>query len=147
MVKTMTTTEATEKSIEPSVKEVRAIIATATMAGKGSDPRVLKMKEWVKAKGLQPVTRRCRATGTKITVCTAEDAGAGDDGSSEGLPWFTVCETHGTCVGHKTRREAESWAASPNWCTKCQKVLSGRSPIHLTGDGSDDDLSPDQEST
>jgi hypothetical protein len=37
------------------------------------------------------------------------------------VPWATVCETHGTMVGHDTLEQARRGLASPfEWCADCQ---------------------------
>jgi hypothetical protein len=36
-------------------------------------------------------------------------------------PWTTVCEDHGGCVSHRTRKLAESWLSHPeDWCPGCK---------------------------
>lgn len=37
------------------------------------------------------------------------------------LPWTTVCEEHGGCVSHRTKRDALSWLSHPeSWCPGCK---------------------------
>jgi len=58
-------------------------------------------------------------TGVKVEIGTAEQLGLDGDGGR--TKWYTVCEKHGSCVGHSTRRLADSWATSPeDWCEFCQ---------------------------
>jgi hypothetical protein len=59
--------------------------------------------------------RKARSTGTMVYL---EDMGAG---YSDGR-WMTVCETHGGCVCHSTRKLAEQWLSHPeDWCPTCQE--------------------------
>lgn len=63
-------------------------------------------------------TRTARQTGTPITTGTADAMGLDADGGN--CKWYTVCDTHGTCIGHTSRRLAESWASAPKeWCEFC----------------------------
>jgi hypothetical protein len=111
-----------------SRREAQKILKHAEARGLGNDPKVVAIREYLAETKDAAITRRCRLTGTKITVCTAEDAGAGHDGETEGLPWYTVCETHSTCVGHETKTLALSHAAMPAWCEECQQILNGEAP-------------------
>lgn len=109
-------------------REVQAIVKQAEAKGLGNDPRIVAARQHLAETKDAPVTRKARSTGTQVTVCTAEDAGAGFDGETEGLRWYTVCDTHGYCVGHETKKLALSWASSPEgWCEECQKLVKGRS--------------------
>ena len=66
------------------------------------------------------VTRTNRQTGTKVTVYSE---GRGD--------WYTVCEDHGECIAHATRRQAEWFAPSPlDWCEGCREAQ----PVDRSGD-------------
>mgnify|MGYP001560583155 CR=1 FL=1 len=124
---TTTTTHDLNDDARPNAKHLRQLIAQAEKKGLSDDPRVQKMRDYLKAEATKPTTSRCRLTGAMITVCTAEDAGAGMDGGE--LPWFTVCDTHGACVGHTSRRLATQWAAEPSWCPQCTQILKGKKPM------------------
>jgi len=70
-----------------------------------------------------PVTRRNRQTGFEVTVGKAFDVGLG---YHEGdIHWYTICEEHLSCVGHRTKAIAERHASEPWWCDQC---------LELTGD-------------
>jgi len=59
------------------------------------------------------LSRRCRSTGTRVALYHTPDC---DDG-----PWQTVCEDHGGCVHHQSRRLALQWLSHPeDWCPDCQ---------------------------
>lgn len=63
------------------------------------------------------LSRRCRSTGTVVTLYDGEPAHL----DTEGGRWQTVCEDHGTIVAHRTRRLAELWLSHPEeWCDECQ---------------------------
>lgn len=64
-------------------------------------------------------TKKCRATGYKVTVARADDL----DLCSEGGKWVTVCEEHGSICNHDTRKLADEHAAWPAWCEECQPKL------------------------
>jgi hypothetical protein len=41
-------------------------------------------------------------------------------------PWMTVCDFHGGCVHHKTRKLAEEWLSHPeDWCEECVAKATG----------------------
>lgn len=63
-------------------------------------------------------TRRCRASGTHITIGPAEDRDSGK--------WETLCEEHGYLVCHDTLALARQWAAWPTWCEECQEIMEAR---------------------
>jgi hypothetical protein len=66
------------------------------------------------------VTRRARQTGLPVTVAHADDCGL-EHAPGFGLVWYTICDTHGSCVGHRTRRLADWHAADPlGWCEACR---------------------------
>lgn len=70
-----------------------------------------------------PVTRRARQTGTPVTVAHANDCGL-ELAPEYGLVWYTVCDAHGSCVGHSSRRLALWHAADPaGWCEECHAAL------------------------
>lgn len=57
-------------------------------------------------------------TGIKVDIGTAEDLGLDSDGGE--MKWYTVCVDHGTCIGHRTRRLADSHGRVPEqWCEYC----------------------------
>lgn len=61
-----------------------------------------------------------RSTGTLVLVLDAVAAGLEDDPE---IPWFTVCDDHGGCVGHPTLALARSFASCPeDWCPTCQEA-------------------------
>jgi hypothetical protein len=65
-----------------------------------------------------PVTRRNRQTGFEVTVGHAHDVGLEFEQGE--VHWYSICEEHGSCLGHRTRRLAEEWAALPwGWCEFC----------------------------
>ena len=64
------------------------------------------------------VTRRVsRATGTLVGVYRAVQAGMEDDSST---PWRSVCEKHGTLVGHPTLSLAMACTDPREWCDDCR---------------------------
>lgn len=59
------------------------------------------------------LSRKCRATGTTVTLYKSAPAG---------LPgkWCTVCENHGTILEHDSRKLASSALSHPDdWCSEC----------------------------
>ena len=45
--------------------------------------------------------------------------------SDPSIPWMTVCDTHGYCMGHSTRRDAEAWMVEPEmWCDGCREIVA-----------------------
>ena len=67
---------------------------------------------------MSSVTRRCRETGTQITVISAEELYVDDcDGT---LKWYSICEAHGTAIAHPTKALAQYFAPVPKqWCEYC----------------------------
>lgn len=59
-------------------------------------------------------SRKARSTGTQVYI---EDMGKSHlDGR-----YMTVCEDHGGCVHHATRKLAEEWLSHPeDWCPTCR---------------------------
>jgi hypothetical protein len=69
------------------------------------------------------LVRRARSTGLPVSVGTADEFGLDADGGA--TKWYTVCDTHGSCVGHSSRRLAVSWASAPaDWCEFCAGVAA-----------------------
>jgi len=66
-----------------------------------------------------PKTRKCRATGFKVTVGHAEDLGLDPDGGN----WYVLCEEHGSVCNFETRAAADRHAPEPAWCEDCQPKL------------------------
>lgn len=70
------------------------------------------------------VQRTARSTGTLVSVGSAEDIGLDP---TDGGPWATQCDTHGSNVQHLTLAVARSWAACPEgWCEGCQEVVDDK---------------------
>jgi hypothetical protein len=66
-------------------------------------------------------TRRVRSTGGLVSVGLADEFGLDADGGAS--KWYTVCDVHGSCVGHSSRRLAVSWSSVPaDWCEFCAGV-------------------------
>jgi hypothetical protein len=66
------------------------------------------------------LTRKNRITGYYVSLYRSEDAGIESDPET---PYTTVCEQHGTCVCHSTRKLAEGhMAGSFDWCGYCQSI-------------------------
>lgn len=64
------------------------------------------------------VTRRVQQTKTCVTIGPADELGL-DDGDGE-MNWYTLCDRHDTCIGHRTRQLAYYHAPVPNeWCEFC----------------------------
>lgn len=64
-------------------------------------------------------TKRCRASGTSITVCRAEDEGFDpEDGK-----WVTICNTHATICHHDTKVLADRASTFPDFCDECRAIL------------------------
>jgi len=63
--------------------------------------------------------RRNRETGTMVSVWRPGTIAEDDCDSAR---WFTICEDHGSLVGHPTRKLAMQWLSHPlTWCEECQK--------------------------
>ena len=68
------------------------------------------------------VTRKVRSTGGRVSVGLADDFGLDSDGGA--MKWYTVCDSHGSCLGHTSRRLAVSWGSAPEeWCEFCAGSL------------------------
>jgi len=80
-------------------------------------------------------TRPNRATGSIVCLLDnrngALDSGAVDQETGEWtagaadprMRWFGVCDTHGTYVFHRTRKQATEWLAWPqDWCDQCSST-------------------------
>lgn len=68
------------------------------------------------------VSRRCRATGTVVTLYDGDAAGMDTEGGPDGekMRWQTVCEEHGTVICHRTFEVALSHLSHPDeWCEEC----------------------------
>lgn len=65
--------------------------------------------------------RRNRRTGFWMGVATPEGIGMAEQ--SEGILYYAVCEEHHTLVGTETRAQAESAAASADFCDECRDIL------------------------
>jgi hypothetical protein len=64
------------------------------------------------------VQRKARETGTLVGVYHGFQSGMESDPET---PWVTVCEVHGSIVGHSSLRLAMGWAADPEqWCEECR---------------------------
>ena len=60
------------------------------------------------------ITRKVRSTGTSVTLA----APGTELETSEG--WVTICNDHGGCMCHETRKLAEQWMPHPeDWCPTC----------------------------
>ena len=65
-----------------------------------------------------PKTRMNQTIGVEVTVGHAEDVGL--EFEQGHVHYYSICEEHGSCLGHVTRRTAESFAAVPwEWCEFC----------------------------
>lgn len=81
-------------------------------------------------------TRRCRASGTQVSIYHNEQAGLDCGctfmaGKKDHDPEFhysfsTLCEDHGNLVIHKTLTLARSHAPMPEWCEECQKIMEAK---------------------
>jgi len=81
---------------------------------------------------MKTVTRKARSTGTNVTLGSAIDLGL-DDGDGE-MKWYTICDVHGTAIGHRTYHLALSWSSAPEqfcefcarpdeWCSVCENSI------------------------
>lgn len=62
--------------------------------------------------------RVCKQNGRVISIYNAEQAMLDSDGG----PWVTVCEEHGTVVNHKSVDMARKHAPDPmSWCEECSQ--------------------------
>ena len=67
--------------------------------------------------------RKARTTGTRVMVAHNDVVGLESPAAAMtyGVSWWTICEEHGGCFGHRSRRLADGWAAHPEeWCPTCQ---------------------------
>lgn len=63
------------------------------------------------------VQRKSQVTKTLVGVYHAEQAGLDNDPD---CVWYSVCEDHGTLVGHRSLRLAKDHAVDPTmWCEEC----------------------------
>ena len=73
------------------------------------------MSNWENAVGLVESKVR-RATGSRVSVYETEAAGLDPDAG----PYVTVCEDHGTILGHRNLTVARHHAVRPDgWCDQC----------------------------
>jgi hypothetical protein len=64
------------------------------------------------------VTRTARETHTQVTTGKAEELALDDCGGLTN--WYTICEAHGTAIGHATKALANMFAPVPTqWCEYC----------------------------
>lgn len=71
--------------------------------------------------------RKARSTGTVVSLFVP---GAQSDDPG----WMTLCEDHGGCVLHDTRRAAEGWLSHPEeWCPYCQGDEAAWSTVATVG--------------
>lgn len=69
-----------------------------------------------------PVTRRNRETGFEVTVGHAFDVGLEYEQGE--VHWYTICEEHSSCVGHRTKQLANDFASTPwSFCEQCEEML------------------------
>lgn len=62
------------------------------------------------------IKRKCRETGTLVILASPGVELAEAEG------WVTICDAHGGCVCHETRKLAEQWLSHPkDWCPGCQE--------------------------
>ena len=62
---------------------------------------------------MKTLTRKNRQTGTTIHI----------EPSDNGPFWTTICDDHGFCCDHGTKRLAIEWAAEPAvWCEGCAQI-------------------------
>lgn len=66
-----------------------------------------------------------RLTKTEISLYDSAKAGIEDDPES---PWAIVCEAHGSILTHTSKTAARSHMATPEWCSKCEKIMRGENP-------------------
>lgn len=67
--------------------------------------------------------RRARSTGTMVGVYNRDGMGTGEDE----LKYTTVCEDHGTLVGHPSLALAKSHAPCPEgWCDECREIIRSK---------------------
>lgn len=80
---------------------------------------------------MKTVTRKARSTGTLVTLGSADDLGL-DNGDGT-MKWYTICDKHGTAIGHPTYFVARDWASAPeefcefcanpeHWCDTCSNI-------------------------
>jgi len=69
--------------------------------------------------------RRSQKFKVLVGIYHAVQAGLEDDPT---CIWMTVCEDHGTLVGHQTLTLAKSHAGFPDmWCEDCRNAKEGKS--------------------
>jgi hypothetical protein len=67
---------------------------------------------------------RSRITGTLVGIYHGEQSGMEDDPE---IPWQTVCEDHGSIVGHPSLKLAKEHAPDPSqWCEDCRTALEAK---------------------
>lgn len=64
------------------------------------------------------IKRKCRETGTTVILVSPGVELHYNEG------WVTICDDHGGCVTHESRRLAEQWLSHPqDWCPGCQEAV------------------------
>ena len=81
--------------------------------------------------------RKNRITGTTIQVIDNRDGHINSDrhidlvtGERTGRllePWLIECIAHGMYSSHDTRKLAQYHAVVPEWCEKCQRIITEQS--------------------
>ncbi len=67
------------------------------------------------------IVRKCRETKANVILASPGVEAIPSEG------WMTICELHGGCVGHETRKLAEGWLSHPkDWCSGCQEERHGK---------------------
>jgi hypothetical protein len=67
---------------------------------------------------------RAQDTGLQVGLYHGVQAGMEDDPSAL---WCTVCEEHGTLVGHATLTAARDTRSGSDFCEECMQLLGGSS--------------------
>jgi hypothetical protein len=63
------------------------------------------------------IRRLCRESGTHVILASPGTELHVNEG------WVTICDEHGGCVCHPTRKLAEQWLSHPKtWCPTCQET-------------------------
>ena len=70
---------------------------------------------------------KSRATGLRLGIYHGEQSGL-ECGDREN-PWVTVCEEHGTLVGHPTLRLALRTRSGEEFCDDCRALTADSEPI------------------
>lgn len=77
---------------------------------------------------------RQRSLGVRVSAGLAESFGVETwkEDNGKQVKWVASCDTHGVCIGERTKRQAIQTARTPwNFCYECQKIVDLNETLKL----------------